>query len=181
MYARLRINIDLNEEFRNSNGVKTTIYSFPMRFIPLNAKRRDVDTGNGNWNKRYLRGMQVILNVTKGPVMPGKEFFLQAFGRDAEEFKAILLMPDEFIRNRLVPNWRQYSDYEQRLMPYVRGWMEGYKGLSQGEKALLVQVIGTNDKQLIKKAYHGADNNNLEKMFRYHIEENEIIAGYKYG
>lgn len=181
VYERLRINIDLNEEFRNSSGVRTTIYSFPMRFIPLNAKRRDVNTGNGNWNRRYLRGMQVILNVTKGSVMPGKEFFLQAFGRDAEEFKAILLMPDEFIRNRLVSNWRQFSDFEQRLMPYVRGWMEVFGGLSQGEKALLIQTIGTNDKQVIKKAYYGAENNNLKKMFQYHIKEDEIIARYKHG
>jgi len=46
-YERLRINIDLNEEFR-SDTIKTSIYSFPMRYIPLNAKTRNVDTGNGH-------------------------------------------------------------------------------------------------------------------------------------
>lgn len=181
LYERLRINIDLNEEFRNSDGVRTTIYSFPMRFIPLNAKRRDADTGNRNWNMRYLRGMQVILNVMKGPVMPGKEFFLQAFGRTAEEFQAILLMPDEFIRNRLVPNWREYSDFEKRLMPYVREWMEVFKGLSQEEKALIIQTVGTNDKQMIKREYYKIGDSNLKKLLRCHIEENEIVAGYGRG
>ena len=68
-YQRLRINIDLNEEFRKDK-VKTSIYSFPMRYIPLKAKDRDVDTGNNHWNKKYLRAVQVILNVMKGPVMP---------------------------------------------------------------------------------------------------------------
>ncbi len=108
----------------NSGGVRTTIYSFPMRYIPLDAKTRDVDTGNGNWHARTLRGIQVILNVTKGPVMPGQEFFLQAFGRDAEEFRAITSMPDEFIRNRLVPNWREIGDVEGRWMPYVKEWVD---------------------------------------------------------
>ena len=111
-YERLEINIQLNEEFASAhdadkeNTTKTIIYSFPMRFIPINAKSRDVATGNTHWNKRHLRGLQVILNVIKGTVMPGREFFWQAFGTDKSEFEAILLMPDNFIRNRLKPKWK---------------------------------------------------------------------------
>ncbi len=178
-HERLLINADLNEEFKNSGGSRTVIYSYPMRFIPLDAKSRDIDTGNGNWNRRYLRGVQVILNVTRGPVMPGREFFLQAFGRDAEEFKTILLMPDEFIRNRLVPNWKELGDYEKKLMPYVKEWMDTFSALSDKEKTSLIQTLGPNDRRLIKQEYDRLTDGGVRKLLRFHLEDNEIVARHK--
>lgn len=178
-YQRLRINIDLNEEFRNKKGVKTQIYSFPMRFIPLKATDRDVDTGNGSWNKRYLRAVKVILNVMKGPVMPGKQFFLQAFGEDEEDFKAILSMPDEFIRNRLVGNWREIDDIEGRWMPYVKEWMNIYRKLSSEERNLLIETLGPNDKRKIRQEYSSVANKNIQKLLRFHLDEEEIVAEHK--
>lgn len=178
-YERLRINIDLNEEFKNNGGARTIIYSFPMRYIPLNAKKRDVDTGNGNWNKRYLRATRVILNVIKGPVMPGREFFFQAFGRDVEEFKAIISMPDEFIRNRLVSNWKKIGALEERWMPYVKECMNTFRELSNEEKNLLIQVLGPNDKEVIKDGYNRIVNSNIRKLLKFHMEEKEIVAEYK--
>lgn len=178
-YERLKINIDLNEEFKNDGGVRTIIYSFPMRYIPLNAKTRNTDTGNGNWHARYLRGIQVILNVIKGPVMPGGEFFLQAFGRDAEEFKAITSMPDEFISNRLVPNWREIDDIEGRWMPYVKEWMDIYRGLSQKERNLLLETIGSNDKVKVERAYREIGNGIIRRLLELHLEEKEIVKEHK--
>lgn len=178
-YERLRINIDLNEEFRNSGGVRTEIYSFPMRYIPLDAKKRDVDTGNGNWYTRTLRGVQIILNVIKGPVMTGRQFFLQAFGRNAEEFKAITSMPDEFIRNRLVNNWREIDNYEGRLMPYVKDWMDTYGKLTKNEKTSLLRAIGTNDKKNIQRAYDENSNKRIRKLLEFHLRENEVVSEYK--
>lgn len=178
-YERLKINVDFNEEFKNSNGVKTNIYSFPMRFIPLNAKTRGINTGNEHWNRRYLRGLQMILNVMKGPVMPGREFFLQAFGRDAEEFKAILLMPDEFIRNRLVPNWKTLSNYESRLTPYVRAWMDTLFELSGDEKNELISVLRVNSKLAIKQGFEKVASRKLRGLLKFHLEEEEIVTKYK--
>ena len=179
-YERLRLNVDLNNEFINGDGVNTTIYSFPMRFIPLDAKKRNVYTGNGSWNRRYLRGLQVILNVMKGPVMPGSEFFLQAFGRNTEEFKTILLMPDEFIRNRLVCNWRTYSDYESRLMPYVKEWMHTYSELSNQEKHHLIMILGANNKEVIRQNYESTSKGNVKRLLESYLEEDEIVSKYKH-
>lgn len=178
-YRRLRINIDLMDEFRNMGGVRTQIYSFPMRFIPLNAKSRDEDTGNGAWNRRYLRGIKVILIVMKGPVMPGRQFFLQAFGEDEKDFKAIIAMPDEFIRNRLVDNWREINDIEGRWTPYVKEWMETYRRLSPKEKSLLIDILGPNDKNKIKQFCGSISSKSVRKLLRFHLEENEIVAEYK--
>lgn len=173
-YERLRINIELNEEFNNTQ-TRTSIYSFPMRYIPLKAKNRDIDTGNRYWNNKFLRSVQVILNVMKGPVMPGKQFFLQAFGRDKDEFKAILSMPDEFIRNRLLSNWRDIDTIEGRWIPYVRDWMNEFHQLSAAEKELLISAIATCDKKTIENQYIKASNG-VKKLLEYHLEEDKIVA-----
>jgi len=173
-YERLRINIDLNEEFKN-DGSKTSIYSFPMRYIPLDAKDRDVDTGNGHWNKKYLRAIQVILNVMKGPVMPGKQFFMQAFGRNTEEFKAIMSMPEEFIRNRLVANWKDLDTVEARWMPYVRDWMTEFARLSPSEKEILTRAIASADSSTLKE-HHTKSTGRVKKLLEFHLEENNIVA-----
>ena len=173
-YHRLRINIDLNEEFKN-DSVKTSIYSFPMRYIPLDAKTRNVDTGNGHWNKRYLRAVQLILSVMKGPVMPGRQFFLQAFGRDADEFKAIASMPDEFIRKRLVRNWRDLGTYEDRWMPYVREWMTEFARLSSAESETLKLAVATCDHNLIQEQ-HTKCTGRVKRLLEFHLESDDIVS-----
>lgn len=97
-YERLRINIELNEELGLS------IFSFPMRYIPLDTKRRGY-VDNPHWTKQQLRGIQCILHATHGVVGPRREFFEKAFGRDAEEFKYIVEQPEEhiFYRERMKP------------------------------------------------------------------------------
>lgn len=184
-YERLRINIDLNEEFEkelaSGKGAWTKIYSFPMRYIPLDAKKRDVKTGNPHWTKRHLRGLQVILSVIKGPVMPAKDFFEQAFGADPEEFRAILLMPDEFIRNRVKPNWRKINDRIKRLMPYTRDWMKIYKDLSRDEKKELEATTSSNKLEDIRHAMGNSASIRVKKLLKQHMEAEEIVGRYKNG
>jgi len=92
-YERLRINIELNEELGLS------IFSFPMRFIPLDARdRKHVD--NPHWTAQQLRGIQCILHATHGVVGPKRPFFEKAFGKDAGEFKHIIEQPEDHIFHR---------------------------------------------------------------------------------
>ena len=97
-YERLRINIELNEELGLS------IFSFPMRFIPLDAKDRKY-VNISNWTARQLRGIQCILHATHGVVGPRRPFFEKAFGKDVEEFKYIIEQPEEHIfhREKMIP------------------------------------------------------------------------------
>jgi hypothetical protein len=182
-YERLEINILLNEEFAkapfDSKGTKTVIYSFPMRYFPFNAKSRVADTGNKYWNKRYLRGLQVILNVMKGSVMTGSDFFYQAFGENPEEFKSILLMPDEFIRNRVKPNWQKIKDSSRRLMPYVKKWMKDYQMLSNNEKRQLVGILAPNDKSNVHDHHDKIRNNKIKKLLGCHLNTEKFMNGNK--
>lgn len=92
-YERLRINVDLNEKLGLS------IFSFPMRYIPLNAKERGF-VDNPHWTKTQLRGIQCILHATHGVVGPRKKFFERAFGVSAKEFKYIIEQPEDKIFHR---------------------------------------------------------------------------------
>lgn len=91
-YERLKLVVLLNEIHQSQ------IWSFPMKYVPLDAKDR-LHIGP-YWNKRILRGVQCILLATKGMVSPKRRFFEAAFGSSPEEFVEIASMPDEYIIHR---------------------------------------------------------------------------------
>jgi hypothetical protein len=180
-YERLRINIDLNDEFekeaRRGVGVKTTIYSFPMRFMPLTTKHREDVPPGEYWNKKYLRGIQVILSVMRGPVMPGKQFFLTAFGKNAREFKEILLMPDDFIRYRMKPNYKKIDQRSyDRYQPYVAKWLKTNRLMSAKEKKLLVDTLAPNDIAVIRRAIGRIKSKKVLDLLQMTIDAKDIVA-----
>lgn len=109
LYERLKINIDLNEEL----GIR--IFSFPMKYIPV--ENTDRSYVGKSWNNRYLRSIQLILNAVHGSVMPGKDYFEAAFGKNIDEFKKILLMPEYYILNRVKS--LQGGDIEEWWKDYI--------------------------------------------------------------
>lgn len=106
LWERLKVNVDLAKE------LKVKIFSFPMKYAPIN--RTDRKYVGEFWNKQYLKNIYAILNVTKGIVTDGESFFYKAFGSNIEEFYIILSMPKEFVtyrkyfeENGLVTEWRK--------------------------------------------------------------------------
>lgn len=121
-YNRLRINVMLNEE------LETRISSFPMKFIPLNAKDRTY-VGK-HWSKKLIRGVQCILLVTRGMVTPRREFFEAAFGSSAEEFLAIALMPEDYIIYRRRHESQGAAD-----------WKRLYNGLTKSQRRQFLEIV----------------------------------------
>jgi hypothetical protein len=123
-----------------------------MKYIPLfgeDAKNRDF-TGT-HWNKKFIRAIQSILNVTKGIVAPATKidkqtttsFFHRAFGKDINEFFEILYMPENYIVYRSV--------FEQKL-GYTSKWREEfYNVLSDEEREEAKIIIEKNDFTLIEE------------------------------
>ena len=112
------------------------IYSFPMKYIPLfgeEAKTRDF-IGN-KWNKKFIRAIQSILNVTKGIVAPGRNFFERAFGKNLREFEELLHMPEAYIIYRKV--------FEE--IGLTQEWRSLYNGINPTEKELVKLIIQKND------------------------------------
>lgn len=122
LYQRLHLNVMLNER------LGTKIFSFPMKFIPVDHKDRTY-VGD-KWSPRYLRAIQCVLNATRGIVSPKRQFFEAAFGESLEEFRKIVKMPEEYILNR-----------EKHKKNGAKDWAGQYAKLTSEEKVEFEDII----------------------------------------
>ena len=153
-WERLKINIELNRDY----GLK--IYSFPMKYIPLNAKDRTY-VNEPNWNWYFIRNVQRILNVMKGSVMTGEEFFSRAFGESPEEFRTILHMPEKILM------YRTHTPQSEE-----RDWLNKFQNLSKSEKDDLVSILSLNrNKKTLMKAYLKTKSTKLHEVLEYYLPE----------
>jgi len=154
-WERLHINIEINSRY-SKDGIK--IYSFPMKYIPLNNKNRSyIDP---NWNWYFIRSVQRILNVVKGVVMPGEDFFYRAFGHSAEEFKRILYMPEKILMYRdRIPKADEIN------------WISQFDALTVNEKADLLSIINNNTRAKLFEAVRRTNNYKLKRILDYYLPD----------
>ena len=130
LYQRLKTNINLCEQ------LDVNIYSFPMKYIPINGDFSKNRNFLGKyWNKKFIRAIQAILNATKGKVGRGKSFFEKAFGKNIEEFHELLYMPETYIVYRKI----------SEELGYTQKWKNAYGKLTEKEKEIANKIIETND------------------------------------
>lgn len=127
LYIRLKLNIELSSE------LNVHIYSFPMKYEPIQNKKRGY-VGK-YWNEYYLRSIRAILNVSKGVFSGNLEFFYKAFGRNEKEFYEILSMPKELITYRIYYEKLGISDL----------WQQQYRNLSIEEKSELLYCLSNKN------------------------------------
>jgi hypothetical protein len=132
--------VDLNEEFQKK-GLKSQIWSFPMRYSPISGdfckNRRFVGTW---WNKKYIRAIQCVLIATHGVVGPKKDFFERAFGKDIDEFRKILMMPEDYIIYR--------EKYEKNNKVFK--WEKTLGNFSKGSKIIDQLILSNNFRDMNK-------------------------------
>ena len=121
LYGRLKINIELNREL----GIQ--IFSFPMKYSPIN--RTDRSYIGVNWTKKSIRAISAILQVTKGVVAAGSDFFYKAFGNTLEEYFELLAMPRELIMFR--------HHFEENGT--TAAWKKQYQAMSDEQKKELME------------------------------------------
>lgn len=132
LYKRLKINIELNEEFKKNN-FNTSIWSFPMKYMPISGEHcKDRKYIGKNWNAKMLRGVQCILNATHAVVGPKKDFFNLAFGKNYDEFIELIYMPELYITKR--------SDNKDK----IDTWKKIYRSLTEEEKTEFIGLIENN-------------------------------------
>jgi hypothetical protein len=157
LWKRLKINIELNKE------CDLQIYSFPMKYIPLNAKARTF-TG-AHWNWQFIRGVQRILNLMKGAVMYKEDFFHRAFGKTEEEFIAILHMPEKILMNR--GRASQHDEID---------WSSKFCGLTTNEKKELLTVLCENrTKSKLINIISKTKNMKIKNLLKYYIPEDSVL------
>ncbi len=149
-YERLRINCELNIK------LGTQIYSFPMKYIPLNAKDRSY-VGK-HWNRKLLRGVQCILLATRGLVTTKLDFFKAAFGGSASEFRLIAMMPEHYIINR-----------NKYINNGAAEWKREYKQLTDNDKNQLNEALSSRNKMI--ETLKRSKSRKLKSIL-YHYDEN---------
>jgi len=130
LYERLKVNIELNREL----GIQ--IFSFPMKYSPID--RTDRDYIGVNWTKKSIRAISAILQVTKGVVAAGSNFFYKAFGHDLDEFYELLAMPRELIMFR--------SHFEENGT--TAEWQKLYRNFSEEQKFELMKFVSHTTAEL---------------------------------
>lgn len=130
LYERLHINIELNREL----GIQ--IFSFPMKYSPID--RTDRNYVGENWNKKSLRAISAILQVTKGVVAAGSDFFYKAFGSSLEEYFELLAMPRDMIMFR--------SHFENNGT--TAEWQRLFRALNDEQKKEWVEFVSHTGSEL---------------------------------
>lgn len=130
LYERLRVNIELNQEL----GIQ--IFSFPMKYSPITETDRSYI--GKNWCKKSVRAISAILQVTKGVVAAGSNFFYKAFGNNLQEYLELLAMPRELIMFR--------SHFEQNGT--TAKWQALYRKLTDEQKERLMSLVSLNVTEL---------------------------------
>ena len=161
LWTRLYLNTQFSKEHDNIQ-----LFSFPMKYASIDHIDRSF-VGE-YWNKKYLRAINVILNVTSGVVAKEEDFFLRAFGQNEKEFLEILAMPDEFIRYR--------DFFEEKGLTQL--WRNNYSRLSSREKKKLIDILEkiVANPEILHKQY----SININKILFYysikkkHVTDNEL-------
>lgn len=154
LFNRMKISMDFCDELNKKygNNGRIHIFSFPMKYIPLN----DLDRSyiGTNWNAKYLRAVQRMLIPTQGKGVSSRSFFEADFGRTAEDFLENLAMPEEllglrghFVKKKDEDRNEQKVRYERWTVNHKRidEWRRLYRSLGDEEKAEFIAIIGNND------------------------------------
>lgn len=151
LWERAYTNIKLYNEFDDIQA-----FSFPMKYAPID--KTDRTYVGANWNKKYLSAMNIVLNVTKGVIAKEEDFFLRAYGRNTEEFREILSMPNEFIKFR--------DFFEKNGL--IASWKKCFNNLDEEERKSLLQKLSGEE--------NGYENDILEyyKITKRQIETRKI-------
>lgn len=145
LYERMRISMDLCEELNEELDHKVTIFSFPMRYIPLADLKRGFV--GAKWNAKYLRALQRMLIPTQGKGVSSRSFFEADFGTSSEEFVMFLAMPEEHLgwRGHFVRR-KDETDAEMKVRRSI--WDENQQYLAEWKRRF--QALGETKEQFIK-------------------------------
>ena len=193
LYERLRINIEINESWRDENGKSVAaIYSFPMRFAPikddspehLNRSRdyvppppaRDIDFLNdARWTKRFTRNIEIIKGASHGAVSPTPSLALRAIGETYEEFITNMYMPEELLRYR--------DKYEARIYPNKPDRIPG-TGDIERFRVFILRLLKLRDeaffefhdavspcsKEAVKQAFKTCKNTEVKEWLEWYLK-----------
>lgn len=182
LYERMRISMELQEELTESTGHKISIFSFPMRYIPLSDLKRGY-VGK-EWNMKYLRAVQRMLIPTQGKGVSSRSFFEADFGKSPQEFVRFLAMPESHLgwRGDFIP---RKDETPKELSDRRDIWNDNQLFLKEWErlfeetgetKAEFIDLIGDNNISL--ERFAEIKNDVHKKLFIHYFTSTMLLKAF---
>lgn len=177
LFYRMHLTMELGENLTEELGRKIAIFSFPMRYIPLDNDQRGFI--GANWNAKYLRALQCMLIPTQGKGIQGRSFFEADFGKTAEDFVMYLVMPERllnkrghFVERKDEPKFEREIRYTQwsENRHLIDTWMKYY---SMFEKDTVLEYIGCN--RFSVETLDKIENEELKKLYFLYLTPSATI------
>lgn len=177
LYYRMKLTMDLGEELSREVGKKVCIFSFPMRYIPLDETERGFV--GVNWNAKFLRALQCMLIPTQGKGVQSRSFFEADFGSNEKEFIEYLTMPERLLTKRGFFTERKNenkSECELRRIKWrenqqlINTWEKLYTDLDKNELLKYVAVNKFNHLTL-----DSINSLKMKKIYILYLSMSEII------
>ena len=182
LYNRMKISMDFCDELNEKYGAdgRVHIFSFPMKYIPLNALDRTyIGT---NWNAKYLRAVQRMLIPTQGKGVSSRSFFEADFGKTVEEFVENLAMPEDLLglRGHFVEKKNESkAERAERFKVWqinhqrIDEWRRLFRSLSPDERDEFIHLIGGNNFSIDNYAKCKTDTQRI--LFIYNLSYLSIL------
>lgn len=177
LFYRMHLTMELGENLTEELRRKIAIFSFPMRYIPLDNDQRGFI--GANWNAKYLRALQCMLIPTQGKGIQGRSFFEADFGKTAEDFVMYLAMPERllnkrghFVERKDEPEFEREIRYTQwsENRHLIDTWMKYY---SMFEKDTVLEYIGCN--RFSVETLDKIENEELKKLYFLYLTPSATI------
>lgn len=174
LYNRMKITLDLCDELNERYESKISIFSFPMRYIPLSDLKRGY-VGE-KWNAKYLRALQRMLIPTQGKGVSSRSFFEADFGKTAEDFVEALAMPESHLgwrghfvtksgEDRAITQARKKTWTENQS--FLNEWKRLFRGMSTVEREAFIDNI--NDNEFTQERFETITNPQARKLFIHYF------------
>lgn len=172
LYERMKISMELCEDLNNELDHRVTIFSFPMRYIPLSDLKRGYV--GARWNHKYLRALQRMLIPTQGKGVSSRSFFEADFGKSKEEFVMYLAMPEEYLgwRGHFV---RRKNETDEEMAARKIIWLQNQE--IQAEWKRRFEALGSSKDEFI--SFIGDNNYTIEQFLKIkNLEHKKLFIHY---
>lgn len=186
LYDRMRITLDLKDEINDTlpEDQHVAAFSFPMRYIPLNAHERGYV--GSMWNAKFLRAVQCMLIPTQGKGVGNRAFFEADFGKNSKEFVRFLCMPDKLIaarghfkeggRGRTKETQEELKERKikwDKNQKKIKEWNRLYDQLGN-DKASFIALIGDNE--FLPEKVLGISSDTQKKLYLFYLTMPRLVG-----
>lgn len=183
LFIRMQFTMDLGDELNKKYGQdgRIHIFSFPMRYIPLNDLKRGYI--GSKWTAKYLRAVQRMLIPTSGKGVSSRSFFEADFGKTPDEFLENLAMPEDLLSIRghfVAKKDENAADRKTRYLAWQENqsiiveWKTKFRSLAD-ETSEFLSHIQNNDFSV--KNYATLKTPKQRKTFVHYMSKQAIVRG----